>query len=100
MYIYIYVHFSRRFFSCKCLSQSPLVTRHRPFECLQDSQLAPLPLGPGPFRGTVALSRAAEGDGAMHAAITFPKERSVAIFAHTGAMMRCLVGWIGNLGQD
>lgn len=50
----------------------------------QDSQLAPLPLGPGPFRGTVALSRAAEGDGAMHAAITFPKERSVAIFAHTG----------------
>eukprot|EP00435_Cladocopium_sp_Y103_P066914 s92_g29.t1 len=51
----------------------------------QDSQLAPLPLGPGPFRGTVALSRAhADGDGAMHAAITFPKERSVAIFAHTG----------------
>lgn len=49
----------------------------------QDSQLAPLPLGPGPFRGTVALSRA-DGDGAMHAAITFPKERSVAIFAHTG----------------
>ena len=59
---------------------------------MQDSQLAPLPLGPGPFRGTVALSRA-DGDGAMHAAITFPKERSVAIFAHTGAMVLCLVEW-------
>eukprot|EP00438_Fugacium_kawagutii_P034682 Skav219069 [mRNA] locus=scaffold1033:169325:185530:- [translate_table: standard] len=47
----------------------------------QDSQLAPLPLGPGPFRGTVALTRSGEQ---IHAALTFAKEPSVTIFAHSG----------------
>lgn len=50
---------------------------------LQDSQLAPLPLGPGPFRGTVALTRSGEQ---IHAALTFAKEPSVTIFAHSGAL--------------
>ena len=44
---------------------------------MQDSGLAPLPLGPAPFRGSVAISR-------QRAAVTFPDEPSVVLLRHEG----------------
>ena len=50
----------------------------------QDSSLPALPLGSGPFRGSVAITRA---DGlTLKAAVTFPNEKSVVIMAHSGSL--------------
>eukprot|EP00931_Biecheleriopsis_adriatica_P064086 TRINITY_DN3893_c0_g1_i1.p1 TRINITY_DN3893_c0_g1~~TRINITY_DN3893_c0_g1_i1.p1 ORF type:complete len:869 (-),score=173.57 TRINITY_DN3893_c0_g1_i1:165-2771(-) len=48
---------------------------------------AKLPIGHSvPFRGTVALSRAEEGQKALRAAVTFPGESTVTVFSHSGEL--------------